>query len=82
MLLKELLIFKFVFLRYENDKLEFWAEDASGYVDNVAYAGIYNEKDVIHFNLRCFTEQELKKNSYVKNKHFAVSVIDAIKYFM
>ena len=82
MLLGELLFLKFVFLRYENDKLEFWAEDASGYVNNIASAGIYNEKDVIHFNLRCFTEQELKKNSYVKNKHFAVALKDAIKYFM
>lgn len=82
MLLSETISEKFVFLKYENGKLQFWAEDACGYAEDPCNAGVYTKKDVSSFGLRCFNDEEIKKKLYKKNIHFAVSIRNAIKYFM
>lgn len=82
MILNDVINEKYIFLKCEFNKLQFWAEDACGYVEDGSKAGIYNREDITSFGLCCYTEDEIKKKVYKKNIHFAVLLKDAIKYFM
>ena len=82
MLLSEAISEKYIFMKCENGKLEFWSEDACGYVDNLYDAGVFTKAAISSFGLRYFNGEEIKKKSYKKNIHFAVSLKNAIKYFM
>lgn len=82
MLLSEAISEKYVFLKYEHGKLQFWAEEACGYVDEIMNAGVFKKEDITRFGLRYFRATEIKKSLYKKHIHFAVSLKNAIKYFM
>ena len=82
MLLSNVIREKYVFMKCENGKLEFWNEDAYGYVDNLYDAGIFYKEDIKRFGLRYYNNEEIKKKLYKKNIHFAISLKNAIKHFM
>lgn len=82
MLLSDIICDRYVFLKYEYGKLQFWSEDACGYVNDIENAGVFKKEDINKFGLRYFKGSEIKKNLYKKNIHFAVSFKNAIKYFM
>ena len=82
MLVNEIIFNKYVFMKCENGKLEFWNKDACGYVDNIRDAGVFNKTAISLFGLRYLDEEEISKKSYKKYIHFAVSLTNAIKYFM
>lgn len=82
MMLSELICEKFIFIKYENGKLQFWSEDACGYVEDITNAGVFEEPDRKKFALRCFDSHGIKTKEYKRFIHFAVTVSNAIKYFM
>lgn len=81
MICAEVLNNKYVIMRSEYGKLEYWLEHACGYTDSIYEAGVYSTEDCAYHGVRILTAPEIKAKRDKMFVHYAIPLLLAIKLY-